>query len=191
MPRGHQSACGGLAVQISLIFAQSANAVIGHENKLPWHLPEDLAHFKALTQGQTVLMGRKTWDSLPKAFRPLPGRLNLVLSTQENLHLEGAITVRTPLEAIECAAKQDCCTQSQHSEKTLWVIGGAQLYTLFMPLATQIELTEIELEVQGDAFAPSIDDSWQEIKRERHQSAKGLGYSFVSYQKISQRIQDV
>jgi len=90
-------------VQINLIFAQSTNKVIGHENKLPWHLPEDLAHFKALTSGQTVLMGRKTWESLPAAFRPLPGRLNLVLSSNTALHLDGALTVNTPAQAIEQA----------------------------------------------------------------------------------------
>jgi dihydrofolate reductase len=176
-------------VEISLIFAQSANQVIGHENKLPWHLPEDLAHFKALTQGQTVLMGRKTWDSLPQAFRPLPGRLNLVLSTNTELHLDGAITVNTPSEAIEQAQRHAALSAS--ASPTLWVIGGAQVYELFMPLASRIEVTEIELTVEGDAHAPAIDATWQEVKRNRHQSDKGLSYSFVSYQKISQRIEHV
>jgi dihydrofolate reductase len=182
-------------VEISLIFAQSANKVIGHENKLPWHLPEDLAHFKALTQGQTVLMGRKTWDSLPKAFRPLPGRVNLVLSTNEALKLEGAITVNSPKQAIdqanEKAKRQAASASSATPTPTLWVIGGAQVYSLFMPLASRIEVTEIELTVDGDALAPVIDDTWEEVQRNRHQSAKGLGYSFVSYRKISQRIEHV
>ncbi len=178
-------------VQINLIFAQSTNKVIGHENKLPWHLPEDLAHFKALTSGQTVLMGRKTWESLPAAFRPLPGRLNLVLSSNTALHLDGALTVNTPAQAIEQAQLQAAQSPNTAALPTLWVIGGAQVYDLFMPLASRIEVTEIELTVDGDAYAPTIDATWQEVTRNRHQSAKGLGYSFVSYQKISQRIEHV
>jgi dihydrofolate reductase len=176
---------------ISLIFAQSTNGVIGHENKLPWHLPEDLAHFKALTQGQSVVMGRKTWDSLPPAFRPLPGRLNLVLSANPDLQLEGAIVVNTPQQAIKRAQVHAQTQTTPNPNPTLWVIGGAQIYALFMPLASKIEVTEIELKPAGDAFAPEIDDSWQETSRSRHQSVKGLSYSFVSYQKISKRIDHV
>jgi dihydrofolate reductase len=154
---------------IKLIYARARNGVIGHNNQLPWHLPQDLAHFKRTTQGCAVLMGRKTWDSLPVAFRPLPGRTNLVLTRQTDWQAPGAQVVHSIEQAIRCVA----------AEATLWVIGGAEIYAQALPFAQEIVITEIETEPEGDAFAPVLSNDWQEISRETHTNEKGLTYHFV------------
>ena len=156
---------------LNLIFARARNGVIGHNNTLPWHLPEDLAHFKATTLGQPVIMGRKTWDSLPVKFRPLPGRMNIVVTRQTDWHSDGAHVVHSVDEAL-----QACPTQAQP-----WVIGGAELYRLAMPLATRVVVTEIDADYEGDAFAPELDASWQEASRTTHVAANGLHYSLVNW----------
>jgi dihydrofolate reductase len=156
---------------LNLIFARARNGVIGHNNTLPWHLPEDLAHFKATTLGQPVIMGRKTWDSLPVKFRPLPGRMNIVVTRQTDWHSEGAHVVHSVNEAL-----QACPTEAQP-----WVIGGAELYRLAMPLATRVVVTEIDANYEGDAFAPELDASWQEASRTTHVAANGLHYSLVNW----------
>ena len=144
---------------LNLIYACADNGVIGRDNTLPWHLPEDLAHFRQLTMGCPVLMGRKTWDSLPPRFRPLPGRLNLVLTRQADWHAEGATRVTTIDEALAlCPASQD-----------LWVIGGAEVYTLALPPAHRLEITEVHLQVEGDAWAPRLEPThWPEVARSQH-----------------------
>jgi dihydrofolate reductase len=156
---------------LNLIFARARNGVIGHNNTLPWHLPEDLAHFKATTLGQPVIMGRKTWDSLPVKFRPLPGRMNIVVTRQTDWHSDGAHVVHSVDEAL-----QACPTDAQP-----WVIGGAELYRLAMPLATRVVVTEIDAEYEGDAFAPELDASWHEASRTTHVAANGLHYSLVNW----------
>ena len=156
---------------LNLIFARARNGVIGNNNTLPWHLPEDLAHFKATTLGQPVIMGRKTWDSLPAKFRPLPGRMNIVVTRQTDWQSEGAHVVHS----IE-AALQTCPSDSQP-----WVIGGAELYRLAMPLATRVVVTEIDADYEGDAFAPELDNTWREASRTAHVAANGLGYSLVNW----------
>ncbi len=156
---------------LNLIFARARNGVIGHNNTLPWHLPEDLAHFKATTFGQPVIMGRKTWDSLPVKFRPLPGRMNIVVTRQTDWHSDGAHVVHSVDEAL-----QACPTDAQP-----WVIGGAELYRLAMPLATRVVVTEIDADYEGDAFAPELDASWQEASRTTHVAANGLHYSLVNW----------
>jgi dihydrofolate reductase len=156
---------------LNLIYACADNGVIGRDNALPWHLPEDLAHFRQLTLGCPVLMGRKTWDSLPPRFRPLPGRLNLVLTRQVDWHADGATRVATLDEALaHCPADQD-----------LWVIGGAEVYAMALPQAHRLEITEVHLQVEGDAMAPAIDPrDWPEVTRSRHTAANGTDYSFVT-----------
>jgi dihydrofolate reductase len=156
---------------LNLIFARARNGVIGHNNTLPWHLPEDLAHFKATTLGQPVIMGRKTWDSLPVKFRPLPGRMNIVVTRQTDWHSDGAHVVHSIDEAL-----QACPTDAQP-----WVIGGAELYRMAMPLVTRVVVTEIDAEYEGDAFAPELDASWQEASRTTHVAANGLHYSLVNW----------
>lgn len=158
---------------LNLIFARARNGVIGNNNTLPWHLPEDLAHFKATTLGQPVIMGRKTWDSLPQKFRPLPGRMNIVVTRQADWQSEGAHVAHS----IE-AALQACPSNAQP-----WVIGGAELYRMAMPLATRVVVTEIDADFEGDAFAPELDSSWYESSRDKHQAANGLHFSFVNWLK--------
>ena len=156
-------------MRLHLIFARAANGVIGNKGALPWHLPEDLAHFKRTTLGCPVIMGRKTWDSLPPKFRPLPGRMNVVITRQAGWQAEGAVAAHSLEAAIAlCEAHPD-----------VWVIGGAQIYEQALPLAATVEVTEIDLEVAGDAHAPVFAIDWRETRRENHVAVNGLRYSFV------------
>jgi dihydrofolate reductase len=155
---------------LNLIFARARHGVIGHNNTLPWHLPEDLAHFKQTTLGQPVVMGRKTWESLPPKFRPLPGRTNIVVTRQTDWHAEGAVVAHSMEEAIK-----QCPANAQ-----VWVIGGAEVYAQAMPWATRAVVTEIDADFEGDAFAPSFDATWQETTRSNHVAANGLAYSLVT-----------
>ena len=156
--------------RIALIYARAANGVIGHEGTMPWHLPEDLAHFRQLTQGQPVIMGRKTWDSLPPRFRPLPGRRNIVLTRQIQWQSAGAERADGLSQALALCA----------DSPQVWVIGGAQIYAQAEPLASRAEVTEIEQPFEGDAYAPALGPGWQEVARESAVSSNGLRYSFVS-----------
>jgi dihydrofolate reductase len=156
---------------LHLIFARAANGVIGNNNTLPWHLPEDLAHFKRTTLGCPVIMGRKTWDSLPPKFRPLPGRLNVVVTRQAGWQAEGAVCAHSLPDAMAlCPADSEA-----------WVIGGAEIYTQALPLASTAVVTEIDAVYDGDAHAPQFGPEWIETARERHVSASGLSFSFVTY----------
>ena len=157
---------------LTLIAAMARNGVIGKDNALPWHLPEDLKHFKELTTGHAVIMGRKTWESLPARFRPLPGRQNIVVTHNAAYTVEGATVVHSLDEAL---AKVD-------AGRTAFVIGGAQLYAFALPQATRLELTEIAAEVDGDANFPAINpDDWREVARQSGVSDAGLGYAFVTF----------
>ena len=159
-------------MRLGIIYARAANGVIGRDGRLPWHLPEDLAHFKAVTLGAPVVMGRKTWDSLPPRFRPLPGRRNIVVTRQADWHAPGA----------EVAGSLETALAMCKDADRAWVIGGAQLYAQSVGLARVAEVTEIEQDVDGDAFAPTLGPAWHEVARERHQTAAGLAFSFVTYQ---------
>ncbi|MGA8784750.1 MAG: dihydrofolate reductase [Polaromonas sp.] len=159
--------------RISLIYARAANGVIGKDNTMPWHLPEDMAHFKRLTQGWPVIMGRKTWDSLPPRFRPLPGRTNVVITRQPDWKEAGAEPASSLADALKL------CSQSEE----VWVIGGAQIYAQAEPLADRIEVTEISQDFEGDAFAPRLGPQWIESAREDHVSSNGLKFSFITYNK--------
>jgi dihydrofolate reductase len=156
--------------RIALIYARAANGVIGKDGTMPWHLPEDLAHFRTLTQGHPVIMGRKTWDSLPERFRPLPGRRNIVLTRQAHWQAPGAERADGLAHALSL------CDQAEE----VWVIGGAQIYAQAEPLADRIEVTEIDQRFDGDAYAPQLGAQWLEAGRSRGISKTGLGYSFVS-----------
>ena len=160
-------------MQLKLIFARASNGVIGRHNTLPWHLPEDLAHFKRCTLGAPVIMGRKTWDSLPPKFRPLPGRTNLVLTRQPDWHADGARVAHS---------LEDACAQCP-PDSTAWVIGGANLYAQALPLAIEAVVTEIDVVFEGDAFAPQLRPPWMEVSRTPQVSSSGLPFSFVIYQK--------
>ena len=161
---------------LCLIAALARNRVIGRDNQLPWHLPADLKHFKAKTLGKPIIMGRKTWDSLG---RPLPGRLNLVVTRQADLTLEGA-EVFTSLEAA--VARADQWAREQGVDE-LMLIGGAQLYEQALPAAERLYLTRVELTPEGDAWFPAVEEAaWQITAREDH-AAEGdtPAYSFESW----------
>ena len=159
--------------RINLIYARSANGVIGKDGTMPWHLPEDLAHFKQLTHGCPVIMGRKTWDSLPTKFRPLPGRTNIVITRQLDWQVEGAQRAASLEEALlQARAAPD-----------IWVIGGGQIYAQAEPLAARAEVTEIDRDFDGDAHAPALGAGWRETARSTHVSAKGLPFSFVTLER--------
>ena len=154
-------------LSLSLIVAVADNGVIGHENRLPWHLPAELKYFKAVTLGKPVIMGRKTWDSLG---RPLPGRLNLVVSRQTDLTLEGAETFTSLDDAVTRA--ESWAREQGVSEVML--IGGAQLFIEALPDADRFYLTRVALEPEGDVYFPEWDEQqWQGVSRYVHESKVG------------------
>lgn len=161
------------APRLNLIYARAANGVIGKDNALPWHLPEDMAHFKRMTAGAPVVMGRKTWDSLPPRFRPLPGRRNIVVTRQADWAAEGAERAGSLAEAMSLCA----------DTAETWVIGGAQIYAEAAPLAQRAVVTEIERDFEGDAWAPVLGADWRETSRESHVGAGGLPFSFAMYER--------
>jgi dihydrofolate reductase len=155
---------------ISLIVAVARNGVIGHCNGLPWHIPDDLKRFKALTMGKPVIMGRKTWDSLPK--KPLPGRTNIVITRNRAFHADGALVARNFLHAVSLA---------RATATEIMVIGGEQIFAAALPVAQRIYLTEVAASPEGDAFMPPIDRmQWREIARDGPHHVDGLSYSFVT-----------
>ncbi|WP_018412373.1 dihydrofolate reductase [Methyloversatilis thermotolerans] len=160
--------------RLSLIAALAANGVIGRDNGMPWHLPEDLKRFRALTTGHPIIMGRRTWDSLG---RPLPGRTSIVISRQQDLSLPGALVVPSLDAAIDAAA-------SAPGGEEAFIIGGAQLYALALPRVHRLLLTELADAFDGDtAFPPFDRAAWRESVREEAVSAGGLRYAFVDYQR--------
>lgn len=156
---------------VSLIAAVASNGAIGKDGKLPWHLPEDLKRFRELTTGTVVVMGRKTWESLPEKFRPLPKRTNIVITHQGGYAVPEGVRVFTNIaDALAAFADQP-----------VMVIGGAQIYAEAMPFADQLLITEVKQTVDGDAFFPAIDGSvWIETVRETHP-----GFDFVTYTRHS------
>ncbi|MGJ7494167.1 dihydrofolate reductase [Variovorax sp. RT4R15] len=159
--------------RINLIYARAANGVIGINGTLPWHLPEDMAHFKRTTMGCPVIMGRKCWDSVPPKFRPLPGRTNIVITRQPGWNEAGARRASSLTEAISL------CDDAAE----VWVIGGAQIYAEAAPLAQRALVTEIDRDFDGDAYAPTLGSEWQETVRASHVSSNGLRFSFVTLEK--------
>ncbi|WP_312836297.1 dihydrofolate reductase [Comamonas sp.] len=164
--------------RIHLIYARARNGVIGRDNQLPWHLPEDMAFFKQKTAGGTVVMGRKTWDSLPPRFRPLPGRDNVVVTRQSGWQPSPAS------ERVHIAADlPQALAAAQGLGQPVWVIGGAQIYAQSLALADEVWVTEIDQDFDGDAHAPVLDDQWREVSREAQTSSNGLPFAFVCYQR--------
>jgi dihydrofolate reductase len=158
-------------MSLGLIWAQSTSGVIGRDNGIPWRLPEDLARFKELTMGHMVVMGRLTWESLPPKVRPLPGRKNVVVTRQAEYVADGAVVV----DGLDGAL-----AGGQES----WVIGGAQIYALALPMATRCEVTEVEIDLpreDGDAMAPVLDPSWVSTAGDWLTSTSGLRYRFHTY----------
>ena len=157
---------------LGLVWAQSTSGVIGRGGDIPWRVPEDLARFKQVTMGHTVVMGRRTWESLPARVRPLPGRRNVVMSRQADYSADGAEVVGS----LEAALM----------EPETWVIGGAEIYVLALPLATRCEVTEVEIDLvrdDEDALAPALDEAWLGETGDWQVSRTGLRYRFHSYRR--------
>lgn len=164
-------------MRLSLIVAMASNRCIGINNQLPWHLPDDLRYFRAVTMGKPVVMGRKTHESIG---RPLPGRPNIVITHQDSYKPEG-VEVASSLEcAVEMAARLALQTDAEEA----MVMGGAEIYRQMLPLADRLYLTEVHADVEGDAFFPELDPrQWEEIQRVDHSPSgdNPYAYSFVIY----------
>lgn len=155
---------------VGLIWAEAHGGVIGAEGGMPWHVPEDLAHFKETTIGAPVVMGRKTWDSLPERFRPLAGRENIVVTRQQDWAAEGARRAATVAEAVRGLDR-------------VWIIGGAEIFRQVIGDADRLEVTELELDVDGDAYAPSK-TGWRLVDEGEWQTSRsGVRYRFLGYER--------
>jgi dihydrofolate reductase len=153
--------------EIVIIAAVARNRVIGKDNRLLWNIPEDMAHFKSLTSGHTVIMGRKTWESLPPRFRPLPGRRNIVISRQADYAAPGAEIANSLENALKLAS----------TAAAVFIIGGEQIYRQAMAVADRLEITEVDLEPEGDAWFPEI----AAVDWEKTANTEGNGFAFVTY----------
>jgi len=156
---------------ISLIAALSENLVIGKNNDLPWHLPDDMKYFMHTTKGHHVIMGRKNYDSIPEKFRPLPNRTNIVITRQEDFSAPGCFIVNSIGQGLEIAL--------ENREAEVFIIGGAEIYTQGFALTNRLYLTEIQASMEGDTFFPQFDKNlWSEISRKHHPQDEKHGYAF-------------
>ena len=166
--------------RVGLVWAEAANGTIGNAGVLPWHLPEDLAHFKAVTLGSPVVMGRKTWESLPARFRPLPGRRNIVVTRQQDWHADGVDTADSIAAALAIAG------EGTADDDVVWVIGGAEVFSAVIDTAQRLEVTTIREAIEGDAVAPAITERWRLVSTDPvdgwHTSGTGIEYRFQRYE---------
>lgn len=153
---------------VGLVWAEARGGVIGADGGMPWHVPEDLAHFKAVTMGAPVVMGRRTWESFPARFRPLPGRRNIVVTRSADWGDEGAERAASLDDALELAG-----------DGRVWVIGGGALFAEAIDRADLLEVTELDLDTAGDTFAPERDGWHAEEVGEWMPSASGIRYRFL------------
>jgi dihydrofolate reductase len=163
---------------LGLVWAQARGRVIGADGRLPWHLPEDLRLFRELTTGSTVVMGRRTWESLPERFRPLPGRRNVVLTTDDSWAADGAERAG---DVAQVLARED--------GGDVWVIGGGRVYAAFLPHADRVVVTDVDTEVEGDTWAPALGPGWTRVWRTPGTgwatSTTGLRYAVSEYARAS------
>jgi len=159
--------------RIALVASVSRNLGLGRGGELLFRFPEDLKHFRAVTTGHPVIMGRKTWDSLPERFRPLPGRRNIVVTRQQGWQSTGAEVVQSFAEALELVDGAERAS----------VIGGGELYVAALPLADELVMTEVDADAEADAWFPPYRDAFIEKRRERHATDTGLVYDFVTYER--------
>ncbi|WP_234661489.1 dihydrofolate reductase [Agromyces marinus] len=168
--------------RIGLIWAEARGGVIGAGGGMPWHVPEDLAHFKRTTAGSPVIMGRRTWDSLPPRFRPLPGRANIVVTRRADWHVDGAERAASVGEAIELANSH----ASAAADGRIWVIGGAEIFARTIGLADRLVVTELDVDVDGDTFAPDR-SGWPVVSSDPvegwHDSSSGIRYRFLTLER--------
>ncbi|MEO5603193.1 MAG: dihydrofolate reductase [Cyclobacteriaceae bacterium] len=164
---------------ISAIAALSKNKVIGKNNDLPWRLPDDMRFFMETTKGHHVIMGRKNYDSLQDKFKPLPHRTNIVITRQMDFKAPGCIVLNAIQPGLEIARG--------HGERECFIIGGAEIYKLAMPLTTRLYLTEIDAHIEGDTHFPDFDkEQWKEISRNHHplDNKHHYPFDFVIYDRI-------
>lgn len=158
-------------MDLAIISAVSENDVIGYKGNLPWKIDEDMKRFKELTLGKPVIMGRKTYESIPEKFRPLPHRPNIVLTSQQDFQVPDRVDV--------VHSKEAAIEKAESYNNLAYIIGGESVYREFLPLANRIEITCVHKEVEGDAFFPKINwDDWEETKREDFEK-----YSFLTYER--------
>lgn len=178
---------------LGMIWAQARGGVIGEAGDMPWHLPEDLAHFKRVTLGHPVVMGRRTWESFPERFRPLPGRDNIVITGNPEYEAPGARVVGSLDEAL-ATARAILAEGDADATGEIWIIGGGRVYRDALPLADRLEITDIDLDASGDTTAPepetdTADAVWHEIARDPatgwHESTSGLRYAYRRLERIS------
>jgi dihydrofolate reductase len=156
--------------RIAFVVAVARNGVIGRQGVLPWRISSDLKRFKAITMGKPVIMGRKTWESLPR--RPLPGRLNIVVTRDRHYRAEGAVVTASVAEALAQARQTD--------SHEICVIGGSEIFRQMLPMADRLYLTEVDLTPEGDVVFPPLDEkAWRETSRETHARAQGDDAGFV------------
>lgn len=161
-------------MKVALVAAIARGGVIGRDGGLPWRVPEDMAHFREVTMGHPVVMGRRTWESLPQRFRPLPGRCNVVVTRNARWTAKGAERAATLADALQRLA----------GEERVSVIGGGELFAAALPIADELVLTEIELEIDGDTFFPAWDrDAFVEVSRETRVGADGTRLAFATYRR--------
>jgi dihydrofolate reductase len=161
-------------LRVALVAAVARGGVIGRDSGIPWRLPEDMRRFRTLTMGHPVVMGRRTWESLPDQFRPLPGRGNVVVTRNSDWSAQGADRAGSIEDALRLL----------EGEATVFVIGGGEIYAAALPSADELLLTEIDAEIEGDTYFPNWNpDDFEEVARERHVSSDGVGYSFVTYER--------
>ncbi len=169
--------------RISMIVAMAHQRVIGRDGDLPWHLPDDLRHFKATTLRHPVLMGRKTFDSiLGRLGKALPGRRNLVLSRDPSYHAAGAETFTTldqALLAADCDGERKTYSKGNDDRSELFVIGGAEIYRLALPFAERLFLTRVDATIDGDTRFPRLDDDWRLVSQEAHPADPRHAYPFT------------
>jgi len=158
--------------RLGLIWAEAHGGVIGAAGGMPWHVPEDLAHFKEVTLGAPVVMGRRTWESFPERFRPLPGRRNIVVTRDEAWDASGAERAASLDDALRLASSEDA--------ETVWIIGGGQLYREAVARADVLEVTELDLDVEGDTHAPARDGWHAEAQGDWLTSRTGIRYRFLT-----------
>jgi dihydrofolate reductase len=160
--------------EVVLVAAVAANGVIGRDGRVPWHLPDDMRHFRELTTGAPVVMGRKTWESLPDRFRPLPDRRNIVVTRDAGWQAEGAERASSVLDALSLAG----------NVPAVFVVGGAGVYAEALRLADALVLTELADEVEGDTRFPAWDRAaYIETERDERVSEEGARFAFVTYRR--------
>ena len=159
---------------VALVAAVARGGVIGRDGTIPWRIPDDVAFFKELTTGYAVVMGRRTWESIPDRFRPLPGRRNVVVTRNQEWSAEGAERAGSVEEALRLV----------DGAERVYVVGGAEIYAAALPHADELLLTEIDLDVEGDTLFPAWErDEFEEVSREPHFAADGTPFAFVTYRR--------